>query len=306
MKRRIDDCISSQRSPKVACFPMRKPVRGSYPSMFVQDICASFSFGLAHHPLKRDREFYRVEPSDDTLKDFLTLEDFMFFDRNMDQLLTGAMEDLVSYGKAYLEIVSWRDTEGNVKGISFAPVKPLIVLKGRGKTLFASVLYNRKLKWYCIENRNYIVLRLKDLGFSRIYMQKLMKKIKQYDLTSVTDMSLDPEKIGFDFSEYIRKSEYNLLKTTKRVYWYGRNGENQYLSESYMLYRAAKFKMLRKEFLNYMIQQINMGLNNHKIEIGFCGKLVVDCEDIEYLGEFEKLWAGNINISQLSKQIFRI
>ena len=305
MKRRIDDCISSQRSPKIACSPMRKPVRGAYPSMLVQDLCASFSFGLAHHPLQRERDFYRVEPSDDTLKDLLTFEDFMVFDHNMDELLTEAMEDLVSYGKAYLEIVSWRDAEGNVKGISFAPVKPFIVLKGRGKTLFVSVHYNRKIKWYCIENRNYIVLRLKDLGFSRISMQKLLKKIKQYDLTSVTDMSLAPEKTVFDFSEYIRKSEFNLLKTTRRVYWYGRNGENQYLSESYMLYRAANFKMLRKEFLNYMIQQINRGLNNHKIETGFCGKLVVDCEDIDYMVEFEKFWAGKINTSQLSKQIFR-
>lgn len=305
MKRRIDDCISSQRSPRVACFPMRKSVRGAYPSMFVQDLCASFSFGLAHHPLERGRDFYRVEPSDDALKDFLTFEDFMFLDHNIDELLTGAMQDLVSYGKAYLEIVFWRDAEGNVKGISFAPVKPFVVLKGRGKTLFASVLYNKKLKWYCIENKNLIELRLKDLGFSRFSIQRLLKKIKQYDITSVTDISLNPEKTGFDFSEYIRKSEFNLLKTTKRVYWHGRNGDNQYLSESYLLYRSAKFKMLRKDFLNYMIHQINISLQYHKDEAGFGGELVIHCEDVDYMSEFKKFWAGEINISQLSKQVFR-
>lgn len=273
--------------------------------MFIQDFCASFSIGLAPHPLDRDRDFYRVEPPDDSLKDFLCFEDFMFLEYNMDELLTGAMEDLVSYGKAYLEIVSWRDTEGSVKGISFAPVKPFVVLKGRSKTLFASVLYNRKLKWYCIENRNLIVLRLKDLGFSRFSVQRLLKKIKQYDLTSVTDMSLTPEKTGFDFSEYIRKSEFNLLKTTKRVYWYGRNSDNRYLSESYLLYRAVKFKMLRKEFLNYMIGKINEGLKNHKNEFGFNGEIVTDCDSTDYMGEFERLWAGEINTSQLSKNVFK-
>ena len=305
MKRRTDNCISSQRSPKIACFQMRKSVRGAYPSIFIQDLCASFSIGLSPHPLERDRDFYRVEPPDDSLKDLLCFEDFMFLEYNMDKLLTGAMEDLISYGKAYLEIVSWRDTEGSVKGVSFAPVKPLAVLKGRDKTLFTSVLYDRKLKWYCIENRNLIVLQLKDLGFSHFSMQRFLKKIKQYDLTSVTDMSLNPDKTGFDFNAYIRKSDFNLLKTTKKVYWYGRKGDNQYLSESYLLYRATKFKMLRKDFLNYMIHQINDGLHYHKVEAGFCGKLVANCEDIDYMDEFEKLWAGEINTSQLSKRVFR-
>lgn len=305
MKRRIDDCISSQSSPEVACLQMRKSVSGAYPSMFIQDFCASFSIGLAPHPLDRDRDFYRVEPPDDPLKDFLRFEDFMFLEYNMDKLLTGAMEDLISYGKAYLEIVSWRDTEGKVKGISFAPVNPFAVLKGRDQTLFVSVLYDKKLKWYCIDNRNLVVLQLKDLGFSRFSLQRLLKKIKEYDLTNVTDMSLNPEETGFDFSEYIRKSEFNLLKTTKKVYWYGRKGDNQYLSESYLLYRAARFKMLRKDFLNYMIHQINACLHYHKVEAGFCGELVVNCEDIDYMNEFEKLWAGEINTSQLSKQVFR-
>lgn len=306
MKRRIDDCISSQSSPKVACFPKGKPVSGVYPFMFIQDFCASFSIGLASHPLERDRNFYTVEPSYDSLKNLLCFEDFTFLEYNMDKLLTGAMEDLISYGKAYFEIVSWRDTEGKVKGISFAPIKPLAEFKGRDKTLFASVLYDKSLKWYCIENRNLIVLQLKDLGFSRFSLQRLLKKISKYDLTNVSDMSLNPGKTGFDFSEYIRKSEFNLLKTTKRVYWYGRNGDNQYLSESYLLYRAARFKMLRKNFLSYMIRQINTGLQYHKMEAGFCGKLVVNCEDVDYMNEFKKLWAGEINTSQLSEQVFRM
>lgn len=305
MKRRIDSCFSSQSSPEVACLQMRKSVSGAYPFMFIQDFCASFSIGLSPHPLDRDRDFYRVEPPDDSLKDFLCFEDFMFLEYNMDKLLTGAMEDLISYGKAYLEIVSWRDTEGKIKGISFAPIQPLAVLKGKDKTLFASVLYNKKLKWYCIENTNLVVLQLKDLGFSRFSLQRLLKKIKEYDLTNVSDMSLNSEKTGFDFSEYIRISEFNLLKTTKKVYWYGRKGDNQHLSESYLLYRAAKFKMLRKDFLNYMIHQINTSLHYHKVEAGFCGELVVNCEDIDYMNEFEKLWAGEINTSQLSKIVFR-
>lgn len=305
MKRRIDSCFPSQSSPEVACLQARKSVSGAYPFMFIQDFCASFSSDLSLHSLNQDRDFYMVEPPDDSLKNYLCFQDFMFLEYNMDKLLAGAMEDLISYGKAYLEIVSWRDTEGNIKGISFARVTPLAVFRVKDKTLFVSMLYNKKLKWYCIENRNLIVLQLKDLGFSHRSFQRLLKRMKEYDLTNVSDMSLNPEKTGFDFSEYIRKNDFTLLKTTKRVYWYGRKGNNQYLSESYLLYRAAKFKMLRKEFLDYMIQQINKGLNHHKIEAEFCGKLVVNCEDIDYMDEFEKLWSGKINTSQLSKIVFR-
>ena len=90
------------------------------------------------------------------------------------------------------------------------------------------------------------------------------------------------------------------------MYWYGRNGRNQHMSESYLLYRAAKFEMLRKEFLNYIIRQMNKGLQNHKNVLGFNGEIITDCADFDYMKEFERLWSGEINTSQLSKLVFRI
>lgn len=306
MKQRIDGCVSSQKSPGVVCLRLMKPEMGMYAHMFLEDFCANFSIDLAPHPLDRDRDFYKVEPPDDSLKDFLLFENYLFLEYDMDKLLIKVMKDLIYSGKAYLEIVTWRDTEGIVKGISFVQIKPIAVLKGRSKTLFASILYNKKLKLYCIENRNLIVLQLKDLGYSRYFLKRLLNRIRKYDLTDVSDMSLNPGKTGFDFNEYIRKKEFSLLKITRNVHWYGRNNENQYMSESYLLYRAAKFKMLRKEFLNYMIRQINKGLQNYKNELGFSGKIVIGCEDIDYMKEFKRLWAGEINTSQLSKLVFRI
>lgn len=199
------------------------------------------------------QDFYKIKPPEDLLRDLLLFEDHQFLEYDMDNLLANIMQDLVCFGKAYLEIVTWRDTEGVIQGVSFALIKPVVVLRGINRTSFVSVQFNKELKLYHIENKNLIVLRIKDLGYSRYSLRKLLRKINKYDFTNVGNMSLYPQKTGFDFKEYTRKSEFALLKATRNVYWYGRNSRNQHMSESYLLYRAAKFVMLRKEFLNYII-----------------------------------------------------
>ncbi|MEH2938469.1 hypothetical protein [Lawsonibacter sp. JLR.KK007] len=308
MNQRLDDYNSSQRSPRVPCIQLqlRKPKTGMYSYMFLEDFCSSFSIALAPRPLSRGQDFYRISPSGDLLKSLLCFEDDQFLKYDMDKLLTDITQALISFGKAYLEIITWRDAEGIIKGISFALVKPVGVLKGINRTLFVSIQFDKKFKLYHIENRNLIILRLKDLGYSRHSFRNFLRKINKCDFTNVSEMSLYPQKTGFNFSRYKSKSEFALLKATKSVYWYGRDGKNQYMGESYLLYRAARFTMLRKKFLIYIIQQINKGLQNHKQEIGFNGELAIDCEEIDYMKEFERLWTGEINTTQLSKLVFRI
>lgn len=306
MKQRLDRYVSSQKSPSSPYLRIIKGESGMYSHMFLEDFCASFSIGLAPHPLNRDQDFYKIKPPEDLLRDLLLFEDYQFLEYNMDELLANIMQDLACFGKAYLEIVTWRDTEGVIQGISFALIKPVVVFRGINRTLFVSVQFNKALKLYHIENKNLIVLRIKDLSYSRYSLRKLLRKINKYDFTNVGNMSLYPQKTGFDFKEYTRKSEFALLKATRNVYWYGRDGRNQHMSESYLLYRAAKFKMLRKEFLNYIIRQMNKGLQNYKNELGFNGELIADCADFNYMKEFDRLWSGEINTSQLSKLVFRI
>lgn len=306
MKQRLDHYVSSQKSPSSPYLRIIKDKTGMYSHMFLEDFCASFSIDLASHSQDRGQDFYKINPPEDLLRDLLLFEDYQFLEYNMDKLLTHIMQDLICFGKAYLEIVTWKDTEGMIQGISFALIKPAVVLKGTNSTLFVSIQFNKELKLYHIENKNLIVLRIKDLGYSRYSLRKLLRKINKYDFANVGNMSLYPQKTGFDFKEYIRKNEFALLKATRNVYWYGRNARNQYMSESYLLYRAAKFKMLRKEFLNYIIRQMNMGLQNYKNEFGFNGEIIVDCADFDYMKEFERLWSGEINTSQLSKLVFKI
>lgn len=46
---------------------------------------------------------------------------------------------------------------------------------------------------------------------------------------------------------------------------------------------------------------MNKGLQNHKNDLGFDGEIIADCADFDYMKEFERLWSGEINTSQLSK-----
>lgn len=301
-----EEYISSQKSPGVYCIQAGGDVKGTNQHMFVEDFCRSPSISLDPHPFEQNRDFYHIEPHNDTLRKLLCFNKFSFLEHDLDKLLSRILHKLIFSGIAYVEIVNQRDKNGIVKGISFVPISPIVKIKGREQTLFVSVSFDKKLKIYCIGNDNLVVLRLKDLGFSRFEFRRLMRRLKKLDLTDVSDFSLDSKKLGFDFNQYIHKTEFNLLKVTKQVYWYGRNGNNQHLSESYLLYRVAKFKMLQKSFLDYMLKKINSGLEIHKAEFGFNGKIVADCDSVDYMKEFERLWAGEINTSQLSKQVFRV
>lgn len=300
--------FSSQKSPKVTCIQLKKyrDKIQRYRNMFLDDFCQWFSIDLRQDRSNRTQNFYDIAPLEDTLKDLLLFKNPQFLEYALDKLLAEIMQDMICYGKAYLEIVTWRDKKGNVHGISLVLIKPIIAFRGKNRTIFLVRQYDKKIKVFCIENHNIILFKMKNLGISHNHIRRILKKIDKHNILNIINTTLNSRKNGFDFDEYVHMSEYELLKETRDIYWYGRNGSNSYMSESYLLYRAAKFKTLRRNALKYLLQKINEGLEKHKYEVGFDGKLVANCENIDYEKEFKKLWRGEINISELSALVFRI
>ena len=303
MKRRIHNCISSQKSPRFHCITLKKRVPGAYPYMFLDDFCALFSGDLSLSG--KDDGFYGVNPKEDRLWELLRFEDYSFFDYNMDKLLCSLVDSMVHHGTAYLEIVTWENQDKELVGLSFVPIKPIVSIKAAETTLFASVQYDKKIKFYKIHNSRIIRFRLKDVGFSRYYLYRLLKKLKKYDVTNVGDMSLSPQNSGFDFTEYVRKREFGLLKVTRQVGWYGRNGDNQHMGEGYLLYRIARAKTVRLKMLNYLLQQINGALKPLEKELGFSGSIIINSIDTDFSKIFDKLEKGEINYSQVGDIVIR-
>ena len=295
--------ISSQKSPDVFCIPPYE-INGMHVKMFLEDFCRDFSFDMKASDL--DHDFYYVIPSEDKLNSLLKFINPYSFKRNFDKLLSRILESLILSGKSYVEIVTWENSGKEIQGISFVPLSPVKVFRVLGKSYFIVKKFDGSLSKFSIESKHLIRFSLKDIGFSTSQFKKLIKDLKTLDLIDTSGMIENCEKNGFDFNEYTQARAFKLLSTTKKVYWYGRDSSNQFFSESYLLYRNAKFKELRKNIYMSIISKINMALQPYQGCLGFSGEICVHAEWVDYEAAFEKLKRGEINTSQLSKLVFRL
>lgn len=244
-----------------------------------------------------------MRPADDNLKRYLLFEDYNFFRYDFDKILDSSLYDLILGGKSYLEIVTWKDSEGCIKGISFIPLGAVNAKEHKECVYYKSTLYNGEKVKYKIQKKNLIILDLKEIGFRRNYFRRLLKKMVEIDLPS-DSMIENGQKIGFDFLEFNRRNELKLLYINRKTHWLGRNYNNQHLSESYSLYRTAKYKILRLSILDYFFKQFNNALKRFQEECDFKGEIIATFERISYEEHLESLQKGEINTSQFCDIIY--
>lgn len=273
-----------------------------YTHMLLEDFCRNYSIDLSadwnnHH-------FYNIEPSSDLLKNLLTLQEPRDLDRILDRLFSEITRILIEYGKAFVEIIICKDNNGNVKGISFKPFKPIISIIGAHKTLFASRLHSKKIHLYSIDNKKLVIFDLRDLGYSRQIFTRILKRINKWEITKVSDFTFK-KNLEFDFTKYTESADYQLLNNTKEIYWYGRNSRNPYMNSFYLVWREAKFIGLRKHFLDYILDKINTALMPYRDFAGFSGTIIANRKNIDYSQDFEKLQKGEMTTSQFSDRLYR-
>lgn len=266
--------------------------------MFMEDFCRRFSISL--YPYEKHDDFYDIDPSCALLKKYLLFNDYSFFRYTFDQKLSSIIHHLILNGKAYLEIVKWTDKTGQLQGIEFVPIGVKHSIKIGGKFYFFSKSQGQRLK-FKIDEQSVVVFRLKDLGFRRKYFLHLLNKMSLLDITATTALTTDESLNGiYDFTEHQRQVDFCLLKYTRKIYWLGRSYSNQHLSESYLLYRMAHYKMLRFKFLDYILRQINNGLEDLQKEFKFDGKIVTPLERTNFEAHLREYYSGRISASQLS------
>lgn len=270
--------------------------------MFLEDFCLRFSIDLAKN--KEDRQFFDVLPEGSRLKELLTSQNYDFLEYDMDKLLTHIMRTLIFAGKAFVEVVLSFDEENNVTEISLVPFDPILSIPGRNNTLFLAIQRDRKPKFFKISKRNIAVFRLSDLGFRRYSLRRFYSKLPRFDVLSAGDMSLAPQKTGFDFFLWNDKREYKLLKASKKTGWYGRSTDNPYMGEAYKLYRAIQKKKLRINLLDYFLSRINDSISVICKELEIEGTIIAKRISYNYDEILQKLYSGQINYSQLRDCVF--
>lgn len=295
--------ISSQKSPNGPYVTFRKDPTSIYQNSFLEDFFRWFSIDLAQD---RDNDnFYNIVPSESDLKKVLCFQSYHFLRYDLDKILSQIMYTLIFAGKAFIEIVISTDEEKNIVGISLIPFHPLISIRGFKNSYFLALLKSKKMRLFKIENQKVVSFRLSDLNFSHRYFRKLYRQLKRLDMVSVSDITISPGKTGFDLIAWNDKSEYKLLKTTKKIGWYGRISGNKYMGDAYLLYRSAKFKLFRKKFLDYFLEKINQALQPLCRELNIQGSLVANTIDLDLEKLFQKLSDADLNFVQLSDTIWK-
>lgn len=188
-------------------------------------------------------------------------------------------------------------------GISFVPIHPIVSIVGRKNTYFISHRKQNDVKLYNIRNDRLITFDLHEIGCSRKIFTKALKKINKRDITEITNFILD-KNLKFDLTKYAQSEEYQLLKNTKEIYWYGRNNHNQFMDDFYLLWRTAKFKEFKREILDYLLRKINTALLPYRNIANFSGEIITHCKESNYSQDFDRLQKGDLTISQFSNKLY--
>ena len=282
---------------------LKKYSKNIYSNMLIDDLTVPFSIFLL--PKDERDDFYQIEPKNDPLKGYLSAKAYRLDDYDFDQLLSVVSMHLIVNGKAFVEIITLKNTEEKVVGLSFEPVCVKRGIAFYKKYYFRGTNIARKTEPFQVDAKRIICFDLREMGMKRCYFRKLFHRLAKIDMINSTALSLDQKLNGkYNFDDHHKRHDFLLLKYTHNLYWYGRNSSNQFMSESYLLYRSAHQKLWRKQFLDYLIKKLNEGLSRYKEELCFEGNIVVKELGYNYYAELVKYDSGELNAEQLAKKIY--
>ena len=270
----------------------------------LQDMAIPFS--IEFREPDQHRGFYRITPQGDKLEELLCYQNNWFIEHDLDKLLSLLISQMMKNKKTWIELVTWKNEDGLIIGISLKTFKPLWSCSGHHYTYFISIAAETKKPcFFRIPKKRVICCSLQGIEIPNGYFIRLLSKLRKYDLPKSTDMMLNSKKTHFDFSTYRKAHDLGILKDTKDIGWIGRDYNNPNLSESYLLFRTGQYKEFRRKLLQYLIHQINRLLCQCADEIGYCGHIEIRCSFAPLSNILDRLASGEICITQASEYIWK-
>ncbi|EDT70228.1 hypothetical protein CJD_A0428 [Clostridium perfringens D str. JGS1721] len=296
-----DDLRYSKQSSNYIDYTKRKEIsmygKGA---MFTQDF--SFNFSISLRKSRKHKKFYEIKAPDEKLEQLLNFNRVHFLKYDLDNILSSNVKDLLLYGRAYVEKVLCYDSDNNLVGISFYPFHYKNQISIGKKLYYRIKKYNGDIESGIVEHKNLIIFKLKDLGYSKRYFKRKIKRLGELNLPDFDLYS--NQNSGFDLLLYNKRQDYKFLKIMKDVYWNGRNYSNEYVSYPYSLYRVMKFDLIRNKFLEYLLKGYNTALKELGEKYGFSGEIVYESKVEEYDSLINDLKNGKKNCKQVSESIF--
>lgn len=267
-----------------------------YAHMFFDDFCADYSIVL--RPKLICNNFYEF---DGDYKKFQNLFGYDFLDYELDKILSNLVENLLVFGKAYIERVYWYDDEKNLKKITYQCINCRSLRMCNHNLVYKVKDEKGEVCKGKIKEKNILVFDLRELGFSKKFFIKKLKKFRKLEFPDA-ELSLNK---AFSLDKYKAKTEIYLLKLMKRIYWNGRNSENQFFTEPYLVYRIMMHQKLQNDFLEYFINKINTDIRSIGKTTGFTGKIEFESITQNYDSLIGDLKTGKKNCEQVGNVIFK-
>ena len=274
---------------------MKTQTNNSNVAMFLDDISSNYSifFTPVFNKLHKPYTIY----DNHHLKELFDHSDPLYFSYHFDELLGRITREMVTSGKAFLEIIESKNDDDKLIGISFKLLDPLKIKSRRNHYLLREKTNNTECREKAISKDNIIIFKLSDIDLSKRKLKKIMKKMGKVQLPNI-DLISNTSENGFDYEKFMEKYQFKNLSICKDFSWYFRNDNNPLLSECYLLYRIAKFAELRREFFEYILEKINGGLASVGMKNGFSGKIKECWNFIDYEKCLDSLYLGEYDISQ--------
>lgn len=294
--------ISSRQSSTYLSYPFleRKRRISLYGDMFLQDFCMYFSIILGKK--KVCRRFYKIEGQDNRLMNLLEYDNDMFLEYDLDKLLADNLADLLHYGKSYVELVKVFDKDNNLIGIQLIRFKNNIQVHIGKKIYYVLKKFDGKIVTGAIDSENVISFKLHDIGYSKRYLRQLFRKLHRHD-ASFLELSMD-SKSGFEMDVYKKRQDYKLLKLGHDERWLGRNFDNYYVNEPYLLYIRMEEMKHKEAILNRLLVKYNEKLGQVGKKYGFLGNLCFDTKTSNYSDLYQELIQGTKNCEEVSSEIY--
>jgi len=274
-----------------------------YEHMLLEDLTGSFSLEFSH--INETRNFFRIEPINDRLNTLLSYERFNYLEYDFERCLGEIFRCLIYKGKAYAEIAILTSEHDEIVGLDIIPINCKKDIKLRKYIRFYGSTSNKETIKFKINKKYLIKFDLKDIGLSRNFFSKAIKKLSKTSNIAPTEFFTDEKlKKLFDYGQYSSTNDYNLIKFCKDIGWVGRNDTNQFLSNSYHLIQCIKFKKLKWRILEYLLIQINLKLSAFKSSCNFNGEIQISVKEKDYEKEYCSFYSGTTTLKSFTDYVY--
>lgn len=98
-------------------------------------------------------------------------------DYNLDTIFSQIVRQLILNGRAYLEIIFFKDFENVIKGINFVPINAKKRKNDLNHHTFQAIDWKNVQIEFSVESKYIVEFDLRDLGYGRNYFRRLLKSL---------------------------------------------------------------------------------------------------------------------------------